>query len=232
MSWTAAFAGISAVSGLLGASKSNEMSGAQRNLLNKQAGIADNLNGISQDQYDQYNEYSGDIYDGLFDEINQGPDYEGAMGTYSADVNQAFDNMDEQQQRNNFRYGVNPSSGRAADTTRRNGIDRSLALVTSQNKARREEDDKHWARMLTGANTVQGFMNNSINAGNSAMQGIGNAANGLGNMASDYSRSAGNGMQAAGYFANMAEQNNSSNNGIPAGPPGSNASDYSNEYFP
>jgi len=205
-------AAISAVDAISNMGKSNGMSNSQKDLLAKQAGIAGDLGDISQDQYSMYSNYSDDIYDGLFDEINKGPDYEGAMGRSSADVNQAFDSMEERTERNDFKYGVMPGSGRRENTIRRNGVNRSLALVDSQNTARREEDDKHWARMLTGGDIVQGFMNNSINSGKSAMQGTGSAASGYGNMANQYSRSAGNGLQAAGYLANM----NTASNDLPS----------------
>lgn len=206
-------AALSAYDALSNMGKSNSASNSQKNLLNQQAATAEDMNGVSQDQYDLYNNYSGDVYDGIFNEINKGPDYAGAMGVYTGDVNQAFDSMQGEAERNNFRYGVNPSSGRFEETQRRNGVDKSLAKVNAQNTARREEDDKHWARMLTGANTVQGFMNNSVNAANSSMGGNASAAGGYGNMANMYQSSANDGMQAAGYLSSI-NPSSGSNNGV------------------
>ncbi len=224
MSW-GAVAGISAavgaVGGLLGAGESNELSGEQKALLVKQAGIADDLNGISQDQKGLYDQYSGDVFDELFSEIDRPVDYEGEMGKRTADVNQVFDQREESTNRQNFRYGVNPSSGKQQEAQRRNGLDRAITNVDVRNKARVDEDDEHWARLLTGANTVQGFIGNSISAGNSAMGGTSSAASGYGNLADRASQSASNGLQAAGYFANLASNsggsgssNTSSFNGV------------------
>lgn len=212
MAWPAVVgavaAGVSAVGGLISANKAGKLSQSQKNLINQQVEIANDLRGMGGEQYDLYNEYAGDVYDGLFEEINKGPEYEKAMGLAVNDVNQSFDNLEERTERENFRYGVNPASGRYQDTMRRNGIDRSLAVVGSKNKARRDEDDKQWAKMLTGADAVQGFFSNSVNANNAAMGGTGQAASGYGNMASNAASSASNGLYAAGYFANQAMQDN------------------------
>jgi len=205
-------AAVSAIDSISSMGKSRGMSRSQKNLLKEQAATARDMRNINKDQYGRYTDYADDVYGGIFDEINKGPDYQGAMGQYSSDVNQAFDSMEERTERDDFRYGVMPGSGRRENTIRRNGVDRSLALVDAKNKARREEDDKHWAKMLTGGDVVQGFMNNAINSGKSAMQGTGSAATGYGNMSNQYSKSAGNGMLAAGYLTNMGLNINNGNN--------------------
>lgn len=210
--WMETFAGISAVTGLAGLSKSGKMSSAQKAMIAKQMGIADELNGVAGDQYDLYNEHSDEVFDRIFEEVLQGPDYEGATSRAVEDVNQAYDSVDERMRRDNFRYGVDPSSARFQSMTRRNGVDRALSTVSAMNKARREEDDKAWARLLTGADINQGFLNNSVNARGAAMGGYQSAASGYGDIASNYGRSAGNGIAAAGYFANMAMNGNGNNN--------------------
>ena len=215
---TAIGAGVGLVAGgLMGGGDSNELSSEQKALLQAQVDTAKRMDNVSSDQYGLYNQYSPEIYDNLFEEINQGPDYAGAQGRYSADIEQSFASMEDQAERDNFRMGVNPASGRYEDTVRRNGIDKSLAHVNFNNVAQREEDDKHWARMLTGADAVQGFMNNTVNAAHSSMGGNSTAAGGFGNMAATAAQSQANGMQAAGYLAKTGiDAYNNSSNGLPA----------------
>lgn len=208
MSWLmglqAGAAGLSIASSLGFGKKSNKMSAEQIALLGEQANIARDMRSISNDQRDLYNEYSDPIFDSIFDEVFKGPDYEGAMGRATSDVNQVFDQQQDSIRRQNFRYGVNPASGSYQDDIRRNGVDRSLALVTARNRARREEDDKNWARLMTGADYTQQFIGNSINAGNAAMGGMQSASSGYGSAADRYSRSANNGVMAGMYLANQA----------------------------
>jgi hypothetical protein len=193
-------AGTSIASSLFSMSKSNKMTREQKALLDKQAAVAGDMQELSQDQYGLYQDYSGDVFDNLFQEINQQVDYEGATGRATADVNQAYDAQQRADERQKFRYGVNPASGNFQEQQRQNGLSKAITNVDVRNKARREEDDKHWARLLTGANTVQGFLSNSVNAGNAAMGGMQNASSGYGNLANQYAQSAGNGLQTAAYL--------------------------------
>lgn len=202
-----AAAALSIGGSLFGRKKSNGLSREQRKLIGEQTEIARDLRDIGNDQYALSQEYSDPIFDQIFDEILSGPDYETALGNASADVNQAFGNQMEATNRNKFRYGINPASGNVQNDIYRNGLNKSLATVNARNKSRREEDDKHWARLLTGGNTVQSFVSNAVNAGNAAMGGMNSSANQYGGMAKQYADDASSGMQSAGYtLGNLARE--------------------------
>ena len=220
MGLQAGAAGLSIASALGFGKKSNKMSAEQIALLGEQANIARDMRSISGDQQALYDEYSDPVFENIFEEVFKGPDYEGATGRATSDVNQVFDQQQDAIQRQNFRYGVNPASGSYQDDIRRNGVDRSLALVTARNRARREEDDKNWARLMTGADFNQQFIGNAINAGNAALGGMNQASSGYGNAATRSAQSANNGVMAGMYLANQVA------NGLDSSSPTTTGTDY------
>lgn len=218
MGWMAGLQlGASVLGSISSSGRARQSARAQEALIGEQTAIAKRLNGVATDQYDLYNEYSPEIYDSIFSQINEGPQYEKYEGIAAADVNQVFDGQEQRTQRNSLRMGIDPSSGRFGSQVRKNGLDRSLALVGEQNKARRNEDDKQWARLMTGADLSQSFMRNSNNASTAAMGGFKSAAGQQGQITSGFAKSSGQSAQAAGYFLNKLDDSGSGNNGVDAG---------------
>jgi hypothetical protein len=88
------------------------------------------------------------IQEGLVERAAAGPDYEGAISRSDADVEQAYGLTRAEEQRRMDRYGINPASGKASSISRRVGNAKALAKVYGRSKARRDEDDRDWARKI------------------------------------------------------------------------------------
>lgn len=136
------------------------------------------------------------LYDPLQEEMialaREGPDYDGAVSRADADVAQAYGIARDIEQRRQSRYGINPSSGRAASESRRLGNEEALSKVNARNRAYREEDDKDWARKMAALGT--GNIGNAIP--NTVLQqlGVSGASGVYQNMARN------EGMNAQGAF--------------------------------
>lgn len=138
------------------------------------------------------------LQDDYIERAQQGPDYDAVAGDVrraAADVTNAFEGAQGQEQRRLSAMGVNPASGRGLEATRRSEMSQALATAGAKNstrlssRARAEAQDE--ARRANAINlgsglavnpaTSMGLSNGATGAGFSgAMQGYGQQASILG----------------------------------------------------
>lgn len=111
--------------------------------------VAGQQMGRADDMWARYQEVFVPLQDQAIAEVAGGPDTEGARAMASADVAQAFDTQRGATRRQQQRYGVDPSSGRAMALEDDMARQQAIAEVSARNKAARDEEDRHWSKLLT-----------------------------------------------------------------------------------
>ena len=122
-----------------------------------------------------------------------------AMG----DVNQAFDNVRGQSQRNLQRMGVNPNDGRSAALQTQVDAQQALALSTAGNKAREVARQEGYALTDRATNALAGYPAMGMQA---TQAGAGYGGLGL-NLANQGLAGMNSGLSAAGGMAGQMGQN-------------------------
>ncbi len=113
------------------------------------SGLGDQSAGKSGDMWDRYTEKFQPVQDMAIDEVMKGPQTEEARARASADTAQAFDVRRDAFGRSQGRMGIDPNSGNAIAAAGDLSRDEAIATVGARNAAARDEDDKHWAKLLS-----------------------------------------------------------------------------------
>ena len=135
------------------------------------------------DRQDREREMLDPVQQGIVDRANKGPDFEGAAARSDADVAQSYGIERQKMQRQNQRYGVNPSSGRMSSENRRFGNAEALAKTYGRNRSHLQEDDRDWARKIAALGT--GNTRNATPNANLSQLGVSGAQGVLGSQAGD-----------------------------------------------
>jgi len=106
----------------------------------------DLLGGYADDWMSRYDELYAPIEQGLAEQVQAGPDYEGVGGRAATDTTLAYDRAQQGEQRRLQRYGIDPSMGRGQTGSE---LDRARTEVMAKNRAYDREEDKDWARKMT-----------------------------------------------------------------------------------
>lgn len=203
--------GISSGLSLLSGKKGSDEASRSRSLQGQQLAVEQERDRFNRAQVERQNEYSyedrqdilsrRDRERGLFDPIQesiadlaqQGPDYAGAAARSDADVAQTFGVARGAAERRQRSFGVNPYSGRSAESSRRGFNQEALAKVTGRQRSRIVEDDKDWSRRIAAMG--MGNMRNVTPTTQLQQLGVQGQSGVLGTMSAD------SGANAAGAFS-------------------------------
>jgi len=195
MGWPmVAVAGISALGGLLGASKQAKELKRMRKELQRQREFA-------MERWQHYLDTYGDLERIMVGEAETGvvADIEGVSSRAAADTAMAFGRQRDQQRREMMSFGLDPASGRYQGMDRRMGLNEALAesynVGTARENERRFADqetfDRRFGLWRGGQQMGEAAANDVQNATRSIAQMSGQNAQNWGNMANNMFANAG-----------------------------------------
>ena len=146
----------------------------------------------------RYDELYQPIERGLAERVAEGPQYARAEGEATADVAMSFDKARQIEERRMQRYGLDPSTGRYRSRGRQYDLGRAASEVGARNIARRQEEDRDWARRMAFTRMGRGLETSAVGAKATAGAGYGAIGRQYFGLADKYGQSAGRGFGAAG----------------------------------
>lgn len=194
--------GLSFAGGLIQGNAANKANRRANRTMNAQLAIEDRKLALAEQQYDRWLELYDPLERDIIDGLGDGPDTQGAIDLARGDVASTYDGALERMNANLSRYGVNPNSGRFASQTGALETARATSEVGAINKARRDEEDRHFARQMAVAGMGRNLPNSAASIMGSASAGYGQAAGLQMNQAANLSADAGGFMYGAGRLLN------------------------------
>jgi hypothetical protein len=208
MPWGAVVAaGIGAVSAHQQQQSAEEAAMMGATATQQQYDIADRQTQIAEEQWERFKNTFAPIEDEIARIAMEKPDYQGAEGRATADIEMAYGKTAEQRGRELGRYGMDPSMGRARSRREAEYRDKAKSEVLARNLAREQEEDKAWSRKFTASQLGRNLPAESRAGMSAASRGYGAVANRQYGLADQYGRGASRGYQAAGYWGGRAAQN-------------------------
>jgi len=188
---------VQAAMALYSANEASKDKKRSRGFQDTQVGIMGRQQDMAEEQWARFQEVFAPVEDELVADAMAEPDYAQAEGQAVSDVQQSFGKAEEARRREMGRYGLDPSMGRSEGMAQRQDIEKAKAEVGGRTMARREEDDKAWAKKIAVTSLGKGLQSNAQTA-------LSDVGRGYGNLATGAAQSAAAGNQAAGYWAGQA----------------------------